>query len=191
MADGTRKINVPRPEGRKSIYPGKTIFVSDFSVPKRIQSREVAIYNNTYLIASASDPHIEFNAGQLQVLNNLFVVEEGGRLAKKLNVAWEQGEGLAMRGNAFIGNVSPNFIRLDHQPTVTQLIFSGQRNQANSYAVPISWLKSIGPAATVQHPSFPAAGKGIFSHVRAVPKFDYFGNPLSVVPNLVGAGYCP
>ena len=191
VADGTRKINVPRPEGGKSIYPGKTIFVSDFSVPKRIQSREVAIYNNTYFIASTSDPYIEFNAEQLQVLNNLFVVEEGGRLAKKLNIAWEQGEGLAMRGNAFIGNVSPNFIRLDHRPTVTQLTFSGELSDANSYAVPINWLKSIGTAATVQHPSFPAAGKGIFSHVRAIPTVDYFGNPLSVVPNLVGAGYHP
>lgn len=191
VADGTRKINVSRPEGGKSIYPGKTIFVSDFSVPKRIQSREVAIYNNTYLIASASDPYIEFNAEQLQVLNNLFVVEKGGRLAKKLNVAWEQGEGLAMRGNAFVGNVSPNFIRLDQQPRVAQLAFNGEPSDANSYAVAIDWFKSTGAVQAVKHPSFPAAGKGIFSHISAVPKVDYFGNPLSSVPNLVGAGYQP
>lgn len=191
VADGTRKINVSRPEGGKSIYPGKTIFVSDFSVPKRIQSRGVAIYNNTYLIASASDPYVEFNAEQLQVLNNLFVVEEGGRLAKKLNVAWEQGEGLAMRGNAFIGNVSPNFIRLDQQPRVAQLAFNGEPSDANSYAIASNWFKSIGAVQAVQHPSFPAAGQGIFSHVSAVPTVDYFGNPLSSVPNLVGAGYQP
>ena len=164
-------------------------FRDDFSVPQRIQSREVAIYNNTYLISSTSDPYIEFNAEQLRVLNNLFVVEEGGRLAKKINLAWKQGEGLAMRGNVFVGNVSPNFIRLDQKPRVAQLAFNGEPDEANSYAVAIDWFKTIGDVQAMEHPTFPKAGKGIFSHISAVPTVDYFGNPLSTVPNLVGAGY--
>jgi hypothetical protein len=85
--DGTRRTNVERPEGGKSKFPGKTIFVSDFSVPKRIQSREIFIYNNSYLITSGSDPQVEFNGEQVQLYNNLFVVEAGARLAKKLKIS--------------------------------------------------------------------------------------------------------
>jgi len=133
--DGTRRTNVERPEGGKSKFPGKTIFVSDFSVPKRIQSREIFIYNNSYLITSGSDPQVEFNGEQVQLYNNLFVVEAGARLAKKLNISWLQGESLDMRGNAFVGNISPSFIRFDSQPFVTQLTFNGEPTDASSYAV--------------------------------------------------------
>jgi hypothetical protein len=96
-----------------------------------------------------------------------------------------------MRGNAFVGNVSPNFIRLDQQPRVAQLAFNGEPSDANSYAVAINWFKTIGAVQAVKHPSFPAAGQGIFSHISELPTVDYFGNPLSSVPNLVGAGYQP
>ncbi len=187
--DGTRRTNVERPEGGKSKFPGKTIFVSDFSVPKRIQSREVFIYNNSYLITSGSDPQIEFNGEQVQLYNNLFVVETGARLAKKLNISWLQGEALDMRGNAFVGNISPNFIRFDSQPFVTQLTFNGEQADASSYAVDVDLLKSSTAFTPIQHPSFPAAGQGIFSHVTAVPTIDFFGNPLASMPSLVGAGY--
>jgi len=187
--DGTRRTNVERPEGGKSNFPGKTIFVSDFSVPKRIQSREIFIYNNSYLITSGSDPQVEFNGEQVQLYNNLFVVEAGARLAKKLNISWLQGESLDMRGNAFVGNISPSFIRFDSQPFVTQLTFNGEPTDASSYAVSVDWLKSSTAFTPIQHPSFPAAGKGIFSHVSAVPTVDFFGNPLASMPSLVGAGY--
>ena len=189
--DGTRRVNVERPEGGTSNFPGKTIFVSDFSVPKRIQSRDVFIYNNTYLITSGSDPYIEFNGEQVQLLNNLFVVETSARLAKKINLSWQQGEALDMRGNAFAGNVSPNFVRLDAQPLVTELAFKGYKTDSSNYAVSIDWLKSSTAVVPLQHPPFPAAGQGIFSHISELPTVDYFGNPLSSVPNLVGAGYQP
>ena len=187
--DGTRRTNVERPEGGKSKFPGKTIFVSDFSVPKRIQSREIFIYNNSYLITSGSDPQVEFNGEQVQLYNNLFVVEAGARLAKKLNISWLQGESLDMRGNAFVGNISPSFIRFDSQPFVTQLTFNGEPADASSYAVDVDWLKLSTAFTPIQHPLFPAAGKGIFSHVSAVPTVDFFGNPLASMPSLVGAGY--
>lgn len=189
IGDGTRRVNVERPEGGKSNFPGKTIFVSDFSVPKRIQSREIFIYNNTYLVTSGSDPYIEFNGEQVQLLNNLFVVEAGASLAKKLNLSWQQGKALDMRGNAFVGNVSPNFIRLDTQPLLTELAFKGNTTDPSSFAVGIDWLQSSTAVSPLQHPSFPAAGKGIFSHVSVVPTADYFGNALASEPNLVGAGY--
>ena len=96
-----------------------------------------------------------------------------------------------MRGNVFVGNVSPNFIRLDQKPRGLSLRLTASLHDANSYAVAIDWFKTIGDVQVVEHPTFPNAGKGIFSHISAVPTVDYFGNPLSTVPNLVGAGYQP
>ena len=49
------------------------------------------------------------------------------------------------------------------------------------------------PDSAFKHPSFPAAGKGIFSHVSEIPKVDYFGNSLKLLRDsdeaIVGAGF--
>jgi hypothetical protein len=39
-----------------------------------------------------------------------------------------------------------------------------------------------------EHPLFPAAGSGIFSHVSKVPLKDIFGNPVMQEAPRVGAG---
>ena len=77
----------------KSNFPGKTIFVSDFAEPKRELSEDIYIYNNTYVINANSDPLVELNANRLNVWNNLFIVDDGSRLGRKVNLGWTKGEG--------------------------------------------------------------------------------------------------
>jgi len=189
VADGTRRIGVPRPEGEASKYPGKTIFVSDFSVPKRVLSREIFIYNNTYLVASGSDPFIEFNAQDMHLWNNLFVVDAGGRLGKKMNLGWTQGAGLDMQGNAFSGNVSPNFIHFDAHSVITQLQFSGEYKDPNTFAIGANQSSLLGAGVEISHPKFSAAGEGIFHHVSHVPQVDFFNNNITNKQRLIGAGF--
>ncbi|MDB2410387.1 right-handed parallel beta-helix repeat-containing protein [Pseudomonadales bacterium] len=189
VGDGTRRINIPRPESEPSRYPGKTIFVSDFAVPKRILSRDIFIYNNTYLVTSGSDPYIELNGENLHLWNNLFVVEPGGRLGKKFNLGWINGAGLDMQSNAFSGNVSPNFIQFDQQSVITALQFSGDHRNLNTFAVSESQSDLFGAGIDVPHPDFPAAGQGIFQHVSEIPSVDFFTNTLPDGQHLIGAGF--
>lgn len=191
VADGTRKANVPRPEGGKSHHPGKTIFVSDFAVPKRLQSRDVFIYNNTYIVTSDSDPLVEINGESVHLWNNLFVVEEGSRLGRKVVMGWIKGPAVDVQGNRFVGNVSPNFIVLDENPSTEKLAVKGELSDVNSFAFDRSQILSSN--SNIEHPPFPAAGKGIFSHVSEIPKVDYFGNSLELLRDsdeaIVGAGF--
>jgi hypothetical protein len=187
--DGTRRVGINRPEGGKSEFPGKTIFVSDFSVPKRIQSKGVYIYNNTYVIAPSSDPLVELNGSDTHLWNNLFVVDDGGRLGVKVTVGWQAGKALDMQGNAFSGNVSPNFIRLDSNPVIAAIGFDGELDKLDTYALDFSQLTTSPAVSVINHPLFPAAGKGIFSHVAAEPEFDIFNNVIGSGSGVIGAGY--
>ncbi len=193
VGDGSRRMNVVRPEGGKSNYPGKTIFVSDFAVPKRVQSQEVYIYNNTYFISDGTDPFVEFNGEDVHVWNNVFIVEEGGRLGKKVNLGWARGPAIDLQGNVFSGNVSPNLIELDSSPTVMQLQIKGGSalsvHYAQDYALDYGAMAAADAGLRVDHPLFPAAGKGLFGHVDAVPSVDFFDNVILEAGPRVGAGY--
>lgn len=189
VADGFRRIGVERPEGGKSQHPGKTIFVSNFSVPKRILSRDIYIYNNTYLIASNTDPFVEVNAVNAHLWNNVFSVEKNGRLGRKVNLGWEEGKAIDLRGNVYAGNISPNLIRLDTKPLVTNLTIQGDVDKPKSFAINTKQLLGKKYGVQINHPLFPAAGKGIFSHVSEVPTKDFFGNKLMANTLTVGAGY--
>lgn len=191
VADATRRTNIPRPEGGTSQYPGKTIFVSDFASPKRGVSTDVFIYNNTYLIASGSDPFIELNGKHLHLWNNLFVVDQGGRLGKKFNLGWIGGAGVDMQGNAFAGNVSPNFIQFDQRPLITQLQFNGDYKDPMTFAISTSRSDLLDAGVDIYHPDFPAAGQGIFQHITKIPAEDFFKNTLSKGQRLIGAGIMP
>ena len=195
VGDGTRRMKDVRPEGGKSKYPGKTIFVSDFAVPKRIQSEDVYIYNNTYLIRSGSDPLFELNGEDVRVWNNAFLVEDGARLARKVNVGWEQGGAIDMRGNLYSGTVSPNLIRLDTSPAVAQLVVEGrssnQEQRPVDYALDQGAVEKLDAGVTIDHPVFPMAGEGIFGHVDAIPVVDFFDNVVRDQSKPVGAGYKP
>tara|TARA_B100000767_G_scaffold257060_1_gene264601 strand:+ start:10601 stop:12292 length:1692 start_codon:yes stop_codon:yes gene_type:complete len=186
--DGTRRVDVERPEGGKSKFPGKTVFVSDFSAPKRIQSEGIFIYNNTYVIAANSHPHIELNGRDMHLWNNLFVVDQGGSLGRKLTFGWGSGEGLDMQGNVFSGNISPDFIRSDSDPVEADISFDGAPGQAQTYAVNPAVIKQQNLGISIQHPPFPAAGKGIFSHITAAPEVDIFDNPITPDNAGIGAG---
>jgi len=193
VADATRKAYLPRPEGGKSQHPGKIVFVSDFAVPKRIQSSDVFIYNNTYIVTSDSDPLVELNGENVHLWNNLFVVEEGSRLGRKVTIGWIKGPAVDVQGNRFVGNVSPNFIALDKYPSTTPLSVIGELSDVNTFAFTRSKIMASKPDSAFKHPSFPAAGKGIFSHVSEIPKVDYFGNSLKLLRDsdeaIVGAGF--
>ena len=193
VGDGTRSMKAVRPEGGKSKHPGKTIFVSDFAVPKRIQSKDVYIYNNTYFITSGSDPFFELNGENVHVWNNVFIVEEGGRLGKKVNVGWTKGEAIDMRGNVYSGQVSPNLIRLDGQPSVASLTVEGNStdldHSPSEYAIDAEQIRKVPGGIEIVHPAFPAAGEGLFGHIDAVPVVDYFDNVIRNEDRPVGAGY--
>tara|TARA_B110000003_G_scaffold74720_1_gene76261 strand:- start:7681 stop:9372 length:1692 start_codon:yes stop_codon:yes gene_type:complete len=186
--DGIRKVDVKRPEGGKSKFPGKTLFVSDYSAPKRIQSEDIYIYNNTYVIAANSHPLIELNGKDIHLWNNLFVVNEGGSLGRKVTFGWGGGDGLDMQGNVFSGNISPDFIRGDRKPATVKISFVGVPEDPETYAVDSAFRKSHDVGISVEHPSFPAAGKGIFRHVTVVPKVDIFDNPITSNSAEIGAG---
>lgn len=186
--DGTRVVGVERPEGGKSKHPGRTIQVSNFSVPKRIKSEGVYIYNNTYVIAGDSEPKIRLMGKDLHLWNNVFVVEDGGVLGKNLMSGWSRKKDLDMKGNVFSGNVSQNFIDADLSSTLAKIKFEGEKTNLSTYAVDPSLVKNTNKSI-IDHPSFPAAGKGIFKHITEKPEFDIFGNPLALKAASYGAGY--
>ena len=193
VGDGTRRMNVVRPEGGKSRYPGKSIFVSDFAVPKRVQSEGVYIYNNTYFVTSGSDPFLEFNGRDLHVWNNVFLVEAGARLGRKLNVGWTEGAAFDLRGNVYSGAISPNFIRLDSHAAVGEVQIAGDSEvlarKPADYAIDPRELAELDAGIVVEHPRFPLAGQGIFGHVDPVPSVDFFDNVIGPDARGVGAGH--
>ena len=186
--DGTRVVGVERPEGGKSTHPGRTIHVSNFSVPKRIKSEGIFIYNNTYVIADDSEPKIRLMGKDMHLWNNVFVVEDGGALGKNLRSGWSRKKDLDMKGNVFSGNISPNFIDADLNSTLAKIKFEGNKASLSTYAVAPSLVKNANKS-TIDHPIFPAAGKGIFKHIAEKPEFDIFGNSLDSKIASYGAGY--
>ena len=186
--DGTRLTGVERPEGGKSTHPGRTIQVSNFSVPKRIKSEGIFIYNNTYVIAGDSEPKIRLMGKDMHLWNNVFVVEDGGVLGKNLKSGWSRKKDLDMRGNVFSGNISQNFIDADLSSTLAEIKFEGKTDSPSTYAVNPSVIKSS-HQLKINHPGFPAAGKGIFKHITEKPEFDIFGNSLDAKIASYGAGY--
>lgn len=186
VGDGTRRVNIKRPEGGKSNFPGKTIFVSDFSEPKRELSEGIFIYNNTYIITSNSDPMIELNANKLSIWNNLFLVDDGSRLGRKVNLGWSEGEAIDIKGNIFVGNISPNFIELDEQPSTRNFSYKGYGDKPHDFAFT---KKNIQSSNIIEHPTFELAGKEIFSHIKSEPEVDFFNNLISDDFIFSGAGY--
>lgn len=183
-----------RPEGGKSKHPGKTIFVSDFSVPKRIHSKDVYIYNNTYFVTSGTDPFLEFNGENVHVWNNAFLVEEGGRLGKKVNVGWTRGDAVDVRGNVYSGNVSPNLVRLDEAPAVAKLRIDGDSEDLEhhplEYALDAREIRSLDAGIEIKHPTFPLAGQSVFGHVDVTPVVDFYDNVIDDDDHRpIGAGY--
>ena len=187
VGDGTRKVNITRPEGGKSRNPGRTLHVSDFAKPEREPSTDVYIYNNTYLISKESEPNIELTAKNLKLWNNLFIVQESGQLGKRVYVGVSK-KSIDIEGNGFSGDVSSKFVKLDSLPNMLELSVTGVLSTPESFAFEREKVKVLNGIGKRQHPVFPAAGTGIFSHISQIPAEDFFGNLLVEGAQFIGAG---
>ncbi len=185
VGDGTRRIKVPRPDGKTSHHAGKTVFVSDFSVPRRIQSRGVYIYNNTYVTAANSQPGIEINSVDTHIINNIFVASPNSHMGHRVKIGWND---VQIARNAFSGSIAPAFIARDSRPLLADISFVGEASAVGTYALPSRYHAEL-RGQSLTHPSFPAAGKGILGHISEVPEVDFFNKPLDHDSPLVGAGY--
>lgn len=188
VGDGTRKVNVTRPEGGKSQHPGRTLHVSDFSKPFRVPSSEVFIYNNTYLISAGSSPNIKLTADNLVLKNNLFIVENKAELGNRVNIEKSGYNNFNIVNNGFSGNVSSSFTDIDITPILLELQIKGDISNVESFALDYQQVKLITNDQVFDHPVFPAAGSGIFSHIDKEPASDFFGNLINEKYEFVGAG---
>ena len=188
VGDGTRKVNVIRPEGGQSQHPGRTLHISDFAKPNRAASSDIFIYNNTYLISSGSTPNINLTARNLLLKNNLFIVEDKAKLGQRVNIDKSWLSDFNIANNGFSGNVSSSLTKIDISPILLKLSIEGEISNADSFAFDYQnvQLTTIGQA--IDHPNFPAAGSGIFTHISREPTTDFFGNLISKKHSFIGAG---
>ena len=188
VGDGTRKVNVVRPEGGQSQHPGRTLHISDFAKPNRAPSRDVFIYNNTYLISSGSSPNINLTAGNLLLKNNLFIVEDKAKLGQRVNIDKSWSSDFNVANNGFSGNVSSSLTKIDSSPILLKLSIEGEISNADSFAFDYQKVKLTTIGQAIDHPDFPAAGSGIFTHISREPTTDFFGNLISKKHSFIGAG---
>ena len=188
VGDGTRKVNVVRPEGGQSQHPGRTLHISDFAKPNRAPSSDLFIYNNTYLISSGSSPNINLTAGNLLLKNNLFIVEDKATLGQRVNIDKSWSSDFNVANNGFSGNVSPSLTKIDISPILLKLSIEGEISDADSFAFDYQNVKLTTIGQAIDHPDFPAAGSGIFTHISREPTIDFFGNLISKEHSFIGAG---
>ena len=185
VGDGKRRLGIRRPEGGKSRHPGKTINISPFAVPFPVPSEDIYIYNNTYVITANTEPDIRITGKKVRIWNNLFVAQKNATLGQKTNFEW-CGTPLDMIGNFFVGNVSENFSKLDKRPHFPEINFDENFGGPETLALELRYAVN---EEQVEHPLFPYAKRGIFSHITSIPDVDFFGNTLESATGLVGAGY--
>ena len=183
VGDGTRVARVDRPEGIKSEFPGKTIFVSDFAAPKRLPSSNIHIYNNTYVTFPDSAPQVEINGVNVALRNNAFIATPGSRIGSRVLVVWNDDNGSIISNNLFSGAVAPALIAMDDAPHLSVLAMDVSATSLEAFAIPSDFT-----GEPIVHPPFPAAGKGVFSHITEIPKVDIFGNLIAQDAPVIGAG---
>lgn len=164
---------------------GNTIWLSPWS-PGQVRSEGIYLYNNTVYVRPGLYPDLDFRAKGAHIWNNLFSVGRQGMIGESMRVELDGGT-LDLAGNMFSGKVNAAFQALDRQP----------RSGAPRFAMPGSVepdgyrIAPGSPAANggvpVVHPRFPAAGQGVFAHIREVPESDFFGTPLPRGAPSVGA----
>ena len=183
VGDGTRIARVDRPDGIKSEFPGKTIFVSDFAAPKRLPSSDIHIYNNTYVTFPDSAPQVEINGENVALRNNAFIATPNSRIGSRVLVVWNEDNGTIISNNLFSGAVAPAFIAMDEAPHLSALAVDASAKSLEAFAIPSDFT-----GEPIVHPPFPAARKGIFSHISEIPKVDIFGNLIAQDSPVIGAG---
>ena len=183
VGDGTRVARVDRPEGIKSEFPGKTIFVSDFAAPKRLPSSNIHIYNNTYVTFPDSAPQVEINGTNVTLRNNAFIATPESRIGSRVLVVWNDDNGTIISNNLFSGAVAPAFIAMDEAPRLSALAMDASAISLEAFAVPSDFK-----GEPIVHPPFPAAGKGVLTHISEIPIVDIFGNLIAQDAPVIGAG---
>ena len=155
---------------------GNTLWLSPWS-PGMIASEEIYIYHNTVFVRSGLYPDFHFRAKGAHIWNNIFYASRESMIGETMK-AELSGHGLELAGNLFFGRISRKFRELDSAIRIGDPLLA-----APGSVVPDGYrIDSAGPAAgqalAIEHPRFPAAGKGVFADIAEIPQVDFFGTPL-------------
>jgi hypothetical protein len=120
--------------------------------------------------------------------NNLFIVEDKAKLGQRVNIDKSWSSDFNIANNGFSGNVSSSLTRIDSSPILLKLSIEGEISNADTFAFDYQNVKLTKNSQAIDHPNFPAAGSGIFTHISREPTIDFFGNLISKEHSFLGAG---
>jgi hypothetical protein len=155
---------------------GNTIWLSPWSTEMTL-SEGIHIYNNTVYVRAGMYPDLDFRARGARIWNNIFAVSRHGMIGEKYRAVLGGGR-LELAGNLFFGRISPRLRALDESAVEGDPLFADPgADQAAGYVI-AAGSPASGRGVAWMHPDFPAAGQGIFAHIRETPETDFFGQPL-------------
>ncbi len=165
---------------------GNTIWLSPWS-PGMKPSEGLHIYNNTVFVRAGLYPDLDFRARDVGIWNNIFVAARHAMIGERSRTQMG-GARPELAGNLFSGRINPAFKALDTAAVAgdPQFLDPGSQDPAGYRIAPGS--PAVGAGAVRAHPSFPAAGQGVFAHISEVPEVDFFGRRLPESgPPIIGA----
>lgn len=156
---------------------GNTLWISDFAGTRSIRSSKNYIYNNSVYVGNGLTPDISIESNDAYIYNNIFQSVNGSKIGEEYILDTKEGT-LDISNNIFDGDINTVFKGLDTKAVIAdpkyvepgKLEAAGYRLFKNSPALKNREEKP--------HPSFPAAGTGIFAHISEEPTTDFFGNSL-------------
>jgi hypothetical protein len=160
---------------------GNTIWLSPWS-PGMVGSAGIYIYNNTVFVRAGLYPDIDLRARDAHVWNNIFYAANHAMIGERSRIELT-GSGLDLAGNLYFGRFHRPLMARDTQPLTADPAFARP-----GVATPESYrLRPGSPALRagigIRHPPFPAAGKGVFAGISALPEVDFFGTALGTTPH--------
>lgn len=169
---------------------GNTIWLSPWS-PGMIKSEGIHIYHNTVYVRAGLYPDLDFRAKGARVWNNVFLVSPHAMIGEQFRTELDGGR-LELAGNLFSGRINRRLRDLDLRAVTGDPLFAEPGAIDPRGYVPDPASPVVAAGVSYEHPPFPAAGKGIFAHVSAVPLVDYFGQPIPQGPApTIGAARIP
>ena len=94
-----------------------------------------------------------------------------------------------VKNNGFSGMISDEFIALDKEPIFVNVDYEKIISNPKTFAFKKEKVSTGNKTVKRNQPSFPSAGKGIFSHISEYPRKDFFGNAIDYDVNILGAGF--
>lgn len=165
---------------------GNTIWLSPWSTDMTL-SEGVHIYNNTIFVRAGMYPDLDFRARGARIWNNIFAVPRHAMIGEKYRAVLGDGR-LELAGNLFFGRISPKLRELDASSVTGDPLFADPGSHDPAGYVIAANSPAAGRGASEPHPSFPAAGQGVFAHISERPTVDFFGQPIPQdVPPSIGA----